>query len=128
MTPASGASTAEAGHQGLPSGSSALGFKDSAGAEATAKAAPCLDAHLHGSLPYAAIFDPSLPYLSPGLLLTKHSNNHESFNSLTVHTESYSRGSEPTYEPLQRFLDETPDEQPWSALVYFAKKSREGYS
>jgi hypothetical protein len=70
MAPTSAASAAQAqaqaGHQALPSGSSALGSKDSAGAESTQAAALHFNARLHGPLQYVAAAAVPSPF-SPGL-------------------------------------------------------------
>jgi hypothetical protein len=59
--------------------------------------------------------------LEVGLLLTKPSAIHDSLEPITSHIKSYCSGSRPVYDPLQRYLEETPREQPWSTLVHFAK-------
>jgi hypothetical protein len=60
-----------------------------------------------------------LPDLGP--LLTKPSDIHGSLDLITSHIKSYRSGSRPVYDPLQKFLEETPHEQPWSTPVHFAK-------
>ena len=124
MGPTSGTSAAKAqpGHQALSSSSSAFRTQDSerSSKEELNQASLRLSARPDDSLRYAAVPCPFyLPELGP--LLTKPSDIHDSFDPIMSHIKSYRSGSRPVYDPLKRFLEEAPREQPWWTLVHFAK-------